>query len=90
MKNLIVGERYKVKHRQGNWEGEVTFDGHLPPDADDEDGQHRLKVRDIVVTGGEDVERATNYYRKKGFKTILYGTPKWWSFELLNFTLENE
>lgn len=79
MQNLIVGERYYVKHRQGVWEGIVTFDGWH---------KDLMKVKDIDLIKAEEFARAA--YSENGFKTKLGGTPEWWGFELVNFSLENE
>ncbi len=79
MQDLVVGERYYVKHGMGAWEGFVTFDGW-----------HRdlMKVKDIeLIQGGKDVRE---HYERQGFKTKIGGTPEWWGFELVNFSLENE
>lgn len=81
MQNLIVGERYYVKHRQGIWEGEVTFYGIKGA---------LLLVKDINVTGGNGKEYVSDYYQHNENKTELGGAPEWWGFEPVNFSLENE
>lgn len=77
--NLIVGERYYVKHGTGNWEGYVTFDGWH---------NDLMKVIDIDVVKCEDEQR--QYYKEKGCKSMLGGTPEWWGFEPVILSLENE
>lgn len=79
MQDLIVGERYYVKHRRGIWEGFVTFDGWH---------KRLMKVKDIDLIKAE--EFARELYIKQGFKTELGGTPERWGFEPVNFSLENE
>lgn len=80
MQDLIVGERYYVKHGQGNWEGEVTFVGRTRDLS--------FRVKDIKVTKGS--QGVLDYYKNKGFKTTLHGSQTFWNFELVNITLENE
>lgn len=79
MRDLIVGERYCVKHKGGIWEGFVTFDGWH---------NHLMKVKDIELTKADAFAR--KHFIKQGFKERLGGTPEFWGFEPVNFSLENE
>lgn len=86
MQDLIVGERYYVKHGTGNWEGEVTFEGT----QENVMNGVLLIVSDIKVTGGTDKLSAIKHFHSQGNRAKLGSTPEWWGFEPVNFSLENE
>lgn len=77
MQNLIIGERYKLKHPTGYWEGEVTIAGFW--------GKN-IKISDVTVYG-KNRQEVEDFFKNKG--ASLNGDVPW-NFELIDFTLENE
>ena len=76
MQNLIVGERYSVKHPDGNWEGDVTYLGY----------ENGFNIGSVNVTKGNEFVKT---YFKERVTTNLNGLSDW-SWEELNICLENK
>ena len=82
MQDLIVGERYYIKHRNGVWNGEVTYLGI--------NDWGEIKVEDVNVLDFDPCYNVKELWKETGFKGTIGGTPEWWGFELVNISLENE
>ena len=76
MQNLIVGERYSVKHPDRYWEGDVTYLGY----------ENGFKVGSVNVTKGDAVVQ--NFFAEMGIAS-LSGLSDW-SWEEINICLENK
>lgn len=77
MQNLIVGERYSIKHPDGYWAGDVTYTGY----------ENGFGIKEVDVTKGD--EFVHNYFKEKGNTANLNGGSNW-NWELVNFSLEND
>lgn len=77
MQNLIVGERYSIKHQDGLWAGDVTYTGY----------DNGFGIKDVNVTKGDTFVHM--FFKERGNVTNLSGDSDW-SWELVNFSLENE
>lgn len=82
MQDLIVGERYYIKHRDGIWKGQVTYLGITDFGS--------IKVKDVNVLGFDPSYKIKEMWEFLEYKGVLGGTPEWWGFELVDISLENE